>query len=268
MKKKEIKIIGIILLIMVNWLFIIGCDDESTINLNNNPKTIIINDINSELYDNIRYGGFIGIYPTGTTRNSAFNLYEIVAGNNFTNTIDNNKVINEDIIIFGADGADQYTMAIPLYNIVGDRWLGQGSFDFYIFLNNDEGYNYGIKYIYISSDITNISRSYFQKYFPTSFYGEWRRESDFYNYNDTRRITEDKYIISYDSKNHEMILDVDINYFADTYWFKEEYYDLYNNSYQRIYHDIKLNNEKLIIKYCYCEFDCNGTWVMISRTSM
>jgi hypothetical protein len=135
------------ILVLAFGMAVVGCDDGSKDDGNNVAKTLIIQNIPTEMYSYGRTSGSqLGIFSVGTNPQQALSLTNIVAGAYLSNT---------DITV---SGTGPYSMILPLYNISGnDRWMGSGTYDVYVMLRGGGGHYYKADSVNISSGTTTIS---------------------------------------------------------------------------------------------------------------
>ena len=144
---------GLLTLALAFALIFTGCRTGD--NVNNDPKTLVITGIPSDVFNDVveNYGsytynkyiltGSIKLYPIGTTYHQTSGAS--VAGANLHNS---------DIII---SSSRPYTITIPLYAGLDVRWNGTGTFDVYLGLwDSDSSRYYRADSISFSSETTNV----------------------------------------------------------------------------------------------------------------
>jgi hypothetical protein len=143
MKKSKFLIAGMAALALSFGLVLAGCDNGTT--ENNDPKTLIVQNIPANVFAYGQYGGQIGIFNDGTTPQQAISMTGIVAGADLS---------NGDIIV---SGSGPYTLTLPLYNINdNNRWTGSGTFTVYVVLNGGGGHYYRANSVSITSGTTTV----------------------------------------------------------------------------------------------------------------
>lgn len=135
-------------------ILLVGCDDENSDDSSNSggdndPKTLIVQNIPANIFAYGADGGGIGVFPAGTTLQQALSYTNIVAG----------AYLDNDDITITLSGS-YYTITIPLYKIdTPERWTGSGTFDIYVALLGGGGHYYKSSSVNISSKTTIISFS-------------------------------------------------------------------------------------------------------------
>jgi hypothetical protein len=141
--KKKLFLTGILAGALIFGLVLAGCDNGTT--EDNDPKTLIVQNIPANVYAYGQAGGQIGIFTDGTTPQQAMSMTGIVAGADLS---------NGDITV---SGSGPYTLTIPLYNITdNNRWTGSGTFTVYVALNGGGGHFYRANSVSITSGTTTV----------------------------------------------------------------------------------------------------------------
>jgi len=135
--------LGILVMALVFGMTITGCKDSSPV-VPEIEKTLIVQNIPTEVYFYGASGGRIGLFPVGTTPEQALTSTGLVAGAD---------LLSLDIIL---SGSGPFTLTIPLYEPVGlTRWTGSGTFDIYVVLGGVHYYKSRLP-VSITSAITTI----------------------------------------------------------------------------------------------------------------
>ena len=138
-------LLRLIATMLIFGMAVLSCDKDSP-SEGGIPKTLVITDLPSLVYDYASSGGLLGVFKAGTTPEEAQSLIGVVAGADMEN----------DDIIF--TGSGPYTLAIPLWIISGTaHWTGSGTYDVYVHLYGDEGHFYRAVSVPFIAETTYIS---------------------------------------------------------------------------------------------------------------
>jgi hypothetical protein len=124
----EKKLAGILGIMLVFGMAVVGCDDGSNGgSRNNDPKTLVITNINGTLVTQGQSGIQIGIFPVGTTPSQALAQTGIVAGT--TNSV-------------RLSSSEPFHITAPLYSLPysANMWTGSGTYDIYLTLGGNNYY--------------------------------------------------------------------------------------------------------------------------------
>jgi len=151
-------LLGILVMVLVLGMTIVGCDDDSSgEDGNTDPKTLVIQNIPINTYNEISYSSHnigISLFITGTTTQQMQSLIGFVAGAYMS---------NNDINVINTTGS--VTVTIPLRKLDNNRWTGNGTYDIILTSDISNGINgtmYKASSINFSSEITSVLYSSFQ----------------------------------------------------------------------------------------------------------
>jgi hypothetical protein len=125
-------LMGILGIMLVFGMAVVGCDDGSTGENgggsgNNDPKTLVITNIDGTLVTQGQLGIQIGIFPVGTTPSQALAQTGIIAGT--TNSV-------------RLSSSEPFHITAPLYSLPysASLWTGSGTYDIYLTLGGSNYY--------------------------------------------------------------------------------------------------------------------------------
>jgi hypothetical protein len=138
-------LLGMLVIALVFGMMFIGCKDGS----GDVEKTIVVQEIPTDIYTSGGSGGSIGLFLIGTTLTDT-DLVGTPSLTSLTGCVAGTYRTNHDV---EASGSGPFTLKMPLYKPDGtNRWTGSGIFDIYVQLGTN--YYKSSSYVIITSEIT------------------------------------------------------------------------------------------------------------------